>query len=133
MIYQQSLTLFLWNVAPVVVVATSCSGGSSTALKGLDISDITHFSVHLKSSSMSQLINGTKIYLQKLLKYFNGTTASVSWRASYYFYLILKRFTCCCFFVIYRIIIIINFISRITCFICIIIPHDIDDVNLLVS
>ena len=132
MICQQSLTLFLWNVPPVVVVATSCSGGSPTALKGLDISDITQFFIHLKSSSMSQLINGKKIYLQKLLKYFNGTTASVSWRASYYFYLILKRFTCCCFFT-YCIIIIINFISRIICFICIIIPHVIDDVILLVS
>ena len=44
----------------------------------LDISDIIYFFVHLKSSSISQLIKCKSRNLQKLLKYFNRATTSVS-------------------------------------------------------
>ena len=37
---------------------------------------ITQFSNQLKVKNTSQLINGISIFLQKLLKYFNGTTIS---------------------------------------------------------
>ena len=43
-----------------------------------DISDIIKFLDHDKSSSVSQLIKGKPRYLQKLIKYFNGTTTSAS-------------------------------------------------------
>ena len=62
----------------VAVVATSYSGGSPTALNVFDISDITQFFVNLKPSPISQLIHGKSRNLQKLLKYFNGTTTSAS-------------------------------------------------------
>ena len=64
------------TVAPVVCIATSCTGGLRTALNVLDISETTHLFDHEKSSSISQLINGKSRDLQKLLKCFNGTTAS---------------------------------------------------------
>ena len=41
----------------VVAVDTFCSTESPTALYVLDISDMKQFIVHLKSSSISQLIN----------------------------------------------------------------------------
>ena len=44
----------------------------------LDISDITQFFCHNKSSFISQLNKGRSNDLQKLLKYFNVTTISVS-------------------------------------------------------
>ena len=45
----------------------------------LYISDIVHSFDHDKSSSISQLINGKSRNFHKLLKYFNGTTTSVSY------------------------------------------------------
>ena len=65
-------------IYPVVVVVTSYSGGSPTALNVFDISDITQFFVHIKSSSISQLINGKSEDFQKLLKHFNGAATSAS-------------------------------------------------------
>ena len=62
----------------VAVVATSYSGGSPTALNVFDISDITQFFVHLKSSFISQSINGKSEDFQTLLKYFNGAVTSAS-------------------------------------------------------
>ena len=58
-----------------------------------------------KSSSISQLIKGKS----KIIKYFNGTTISVSnifiiLYAAYCFCPILKRFTCYCLVIIYSII-----------------------------
>ena len=44
----------------------------------LEISDIRQFLVHLNSSSITQLIKGKSSDLQKLLKYFDGTTTSAS-------------------------------------------------------
>ena len=76
----ETLALFTWNVALFAEVATSYLTGSvfGTALDVLDVSDITQYLDHDKSSSISQLINGKSRDLQKLLKYFNGTTTSVS-------------------------------------------------------
>ena len=64
----------------LVVVATSYLNGLvfGTALDVLDTSDITQYLDHDKSSSISQLIKGKSRDLQKLLKYFNGTTTSAS-------------------------------------------------------
>ena len=42
----------------------------------LDMSDITHYFDHVKSSSISQIIKSKTRDLQKLLKCFNGTTTS---------------------------------------------------------
>ena len=40
----------------------------------LPAADKTHYFVHLSFNSTLQLINGISSDLQKLLKYFNGTT-----------------------------------------------------------
>ena len=77
------MTLFTWNFASVVAVAaTSETDGLAflllATLSVLDISDITQFFVHLKSSSISHLINGKSRDFQKLLKYFNGIATSAS-------------------------------------------------------
>ena len=42
----------------------------------------TQFLVHFKSSPISHLISGKSRDIQKLLKYFNGTTGSVFKRAN---------------------------------------------------
>ena len=75
-----SFALFIWNVALFVVVATSYLTGLEfeTTLHVLDTSDITQYFDHDKSSSISWLIKGKSRDLQKLLKYFNGTTTSSS-------------------------------------------------------
>ena len=49
-----------------------------TVIDVLDISDITQYLDHDKSSSISQLIKGKFRDFQKLLKCFNGTTTSGS-------------------------------------------------------
>ena len=49
-----------------------------TALDILDTSDITQYLDHCQSSSILRLNKGKLRNLQKLLKYFNGTTTSVS-------------------------------------------------------
>ena len=58
------------------------TGGLAFGFSGIpgpiDISDIIHSFEHDKSSSISQLINSKSRDLQKLLKYFNGTTTSTS-------------------------------------------------------
>ena len=53
----------------LVVVVTSAGLSPATAAV-LDIWDIPQFLVHVKSSSVSQLIKGKLRDLQKLLKYF---------------------------------------------------------------
>ena len=58
------------------------TGGLAFGFPGIpgpiDISDIIHYFEHDKSSSISQLINSKSRDLQKLLRYFNGTTTSTS-------------------------------------------------------
>ena len=73
------LVLFIWNVAPAVSVAGAYAiGGSAAGLTGaagvLDVSEVLQSFDHDKS----QLNKGKLRDLQKLLKYFNGTTTSVS-------------------------------------------------------
>ena len=68
-------------MAPVLNVASvTGTGGLAPGLVGtsgvLDISDITQFFYHDKSSSIFQLLKGKSRDLQKLLKYFNGITTS---------------------------------------------------------
>ena len=72
----------------------------------LDISQITQSFNHDKSSSISQLIESKSRNLQKLLKYFNGTTTSMSnvlLPAGVLPPILLlysvKILTCCCLFV----------------------------------
>ena len=66
----------------VCITATSFTSGLASRLSCIpgiiDISDITHPFEHDKSKSISQWINGKSRNLQKLLKYCNGTTTSVS-------------------------------------------------------
>ena len=76
------LALFIWNVAPVVNVASLVgTGGLVSGLAAtsgvLDISKITQFFDHGKPSSISQLIKGKSRVLQELLKYFNETTTII--------------------------------------------------------
>ena len=76
-----SLALFVWNSAPVVCIASlTWTGGLALGLPAIagviDISDTIHSSDHDKSIPIWQLINGKSRDLQKLLKYFNGTTIS---------------------------------------------------------
>ena len=76
-----SIALFIWNIAEVICVSAAArTGGLALELAvtagALDISDITQYLDHDKSSSISQLINGKLTDLQKLLKYFNGKTTS---------------------------------------------------------
>ena len=77
------MTLFIWNVASVVAIAATSETDELAflllaTLAVLDISDITQFFVHLKSGSISQLINGKSRDFQKLLKYSNETATSAS-------------------------------------------------------
>ena len=72
----QSLALFIWNVAQVVNVASA--GLSPVTATALDISEFTQFFDHDKLRSISKLIKRNSKDLQKLLRYFNGTTTSAS-------------------------------------------------------
>ena len=68
--WDKNLVLFIWNVALVAAVTTWYTSGlafGSVVLNVLYISDITLSFVHLKSSSISQLINGKSRDLQKLI------------------------------------------------------------------
>ena len=53
-------------------------GGLAVIAAGRDIYHVIQFSDHDKPSSISLLTKGIPRDLQKLLKYFNGTTISVS-------------------------------------------------------
>ena len=69
-------------MAPVVNVASLARKRRSAPWlpaisEVLDISKIIQFLDNDKSSSISQLIKGKSRALQKLLKYFNGTTSCV--------------------------------------------------------
>ena len=88
--WKQNL-LFIWNVALVVVVGAGLAPTTATVL---DISDILQFIDHGKSGSISQLIKDKLRDFQKLLKYFNGTTTSVS-------YLLLSAVVLLVIFVLY--------------------------------
>ena len=68
------MALFISNVAPVFSVASAKLAHSTSDV--LDISDITQYFDHVKSSSISQLIKGKTRDLQKLLTYFNGAITS---------------------------------------------------------
>ena len=72
--------LLIWNNA--LVAALAGTGGLVSGLPAngavLDISDVMQFFEHDKSSCISQLIYGKWRDLQKLLKYSNETTTSVS-------------------------------------------------------
>ena len=68
--------MFFQNLGEVVAFAPT--GGFPATAAILDISDTTQYFDHDKSSSISQLIKGESRDLQKLLKYFNGTTTSAS-------------------------------------------------------
>ena len=78
-----SLELVIWNIVSVVCVAALVwAGGLAFGLAdtavALDISDITEFFGHDKTSSTSHLIKEKLRNLQKLFKYFNETTTYVS-------------------------------------------------------
>ena len=77
------MSLFICNVAPVAcIAATAGTSGLAHGLPAIpgviDISVIILPFDHSRTSSASQLINGKSKDLQKLLKYFNGTTTSAS-------------------------------------------------------
>ena len=81
--------MFIWNVAPVVCIAATAGTVGLVfefpANAGLiDILDIIHPFDHDNSSSVLQLIVGKLRNLQKLLKYFNGTTTSTATLMYYY-------------------------------------------------
>ena len=66
----------IWNSNPV---ATAITGGSLLFPAALTvISAKTQFFDHLKTNSISQLIDGLFKILQKLLKSFSGITTSIS-------------------------------------------------------
>ena len=73
-----SLALLFWNVALVVVFVICWVVGLATVLDIIDISSITQYLDHDKSSLISQLIKDKSRDLKKLLKCFNGTTTSAS-------------------------------------------------------
>ena len=75
--------MVIWNVILVVcIAATSPASGLASGNGGIlgiiDISDIIHSFDHDKSISISQIVNGKSRDLQKLPKYYNGTTISAS-------------------------------------------------------
>ena len=112
-------------MAPVVNVAST--GLSPPTSDVLHISDIMQFFDHFKSSSILQLIKSKSRNLQKLLKYFNGTSTSasiivLSAGVLPINFALCSNFTCYCFVVIYLIINNIIFISSIIHFIPITIP-----------
>ena len=70
-----SLALFIWNVAPVVYIAFNRLSPLTPGI--IDMSDIIiHSFDHDKWSSVLQLIKDKSKNLQKILKYFSGTTNS---------------------------------------------------------
>ena len=60
----------------LLIADTGGSASRSASLVALLVN--TQFSDHVKVKDTSQLINGMSSVLQKLLKYFNGTTNSTS-------------------------------------------------------
>ena len=72
--------LFIWNVAPVVSVATLAGLGGLTATAGVcDILDIIQFFIQCQIKLyFTQLIKGKLRDLQNILKYFHGATTSAS-------------------------------------------------------
>ena len=60
----------------LLIAATAGSASGSASLVALVV--ITQFSDQVKVKYISQLINGMSSVLQKLLKYFNSTTVSIS-------------------------------------------------------
>ena len=71
-----NFALLIRNLAEVVAVAAT--GRFPTTAMVLHIWDPTQYLDHDKSSSISQLIKEKSRDLQKLLRYFNGTTISAS-------------------------------------------------------
>ena len=69
------MVLFIWNNALVIDAAATRLSPDIAAVS--DIPYIIQFIDYLKSSSVSQTIKGKSIDLQKLFKYYNGTTTSV--------------------------------------------------------
>ena len=79
----EGLALFVLNFVLFVFVASlAWTGGLAFGLEAtavvLYISDMIHSFDYDKSSSISQLIKDKLKNLQKFIKYFNGTTTSVS-------------------------------------------------------
>ena len=71
--------MFIRNVASVVCVVYTAGTGRLAGNAGVvDILDVMKFPDHEKPSSISELSKGKSRDIQKLLKYFNGTTSSVS-------------------------------------------------------
>ena len=73
---------YLFEMLLLLFVLLLLTGGLVSGLAGIvsviDNSNFIHSFDHDKSSSTSELINGKSKNLQKLLKYFNGTTNSMS-------------------------------------------------------
>ena len=73
------MPIFVWNFGLVVSTSALAGlGGLAASAIVLDISEITQFIDHNKSSSILQLIKCKSRDLQKLLRYFDKTTTSVS-------------------------------------------------------
>ena len=69
---------FILNV-PLAGLLTAATAGITSGFASLVVLFVnTLYSDHDKIRFISQLINGMSIVLQKLLKYFNGTTISKS-------------------------------------------------------
>ena len=73
------MPIFVWNFGLVVSTSALAGlGGLAASAIVLDISEIIQFIDHNKSSSILQLIKWKSRDLQKLLRYFDKTTTSVS-------------------------------------------------------
>ena len=73
------MAIFVWNFGLVVSTSALAGlGGLAASAIVLDISEIIQFIDHNKSSSILQLIKWKSRDLQKLLRYFDKTTTSVS-------------------------------------------------------
>ena len=70
------------NVAFVGLLTAATAGSVSRYASLVALLVITQFSDQLKIRFISQLINGISSVLQKLLKYFDGTTISTSFSVS---------------------------------------------------
>ena len=70
------------NVAFVGLLTAATAGSVSRSASLVALLVITQFSDQLKIRFISQLINGISSVLQKLLKYFDGTTISTSFSVS---------------------------------------------------
>ena len=71
-----NLQSVILSVAPVVALSLTTGGPVSTSLCSKLV--ITQFLFHFSSKNTSQLINGIFTALQKLPKYFNGISNSLS-------------------------------------------------------